>query len=71
MGFAIGFVALGLIMFALSTAVLAIFGFAIKITFSWVWFVVVGVLTAIIVICEFCSSPLAWFKKEKKNVTVS
>lgn len=71
MGFAIGFVALGLIMFVVSSAVLALFGFAIKITFSWVWFLVAGILTAIILICQFVSSPLTWFKKEKKNVTVS
>ena len=72
MAFAIGFVALGAIMIFLSVAALSMFGLVIKVTFSWIWFVVVGICTVIILICAFITAPQEWFKKgRKKNVTVS
>ena len=64
MAFAIGFVALGLVCIVLLTAVGAFFGLVLKVTFSFTWFVVVGLLIAIINICKFVTGPRDFFKKK-------
>lgn len=72
MGFAIGFVVLGLVMMVIGGAAMALFGFAIKITFSWIWFLITGVLIALITICKYVSFPFRLFKKkDRKYDTVS
>ena len=72
MGFAIGFVALGLVTMVIGSALLAFFGLAIKITFSGIWFLVTGILIVIITICKYTSAPFRFFKKkEYKHDAVS
>ena len=67
MGFAIGFVVLGLVMMVIGGAAMALFGFAIKITFSWIWFLITGVLIVLITICKYVSFPFCLFKKKDRN----
>lgn len=67
MGFAIGFVVLGLVIMVIGSAVMAFFGLAIKITFSWIWFLVTGILIALITICKYVSFPFRLFKKKDRN----
>lgn len=72
MGFAIGFVVLGLVMMVIGGAAMALFGFAIKITFSWIWFLITGVLIVLITICKYVSFPFRLLKKkDQKYDTVS
>ena len=72
MGFAIGFVVLGLVMMVIGGAAMALFGFAIKITFSWIWFLITGVLIVLITIRKYVSFPFRLFKKkDQKYDTVS
>ena len=72
MGFAIGFVVLGLVMMVIGGAAMALFGFAIKITFSWIWFLITGVLIVLITICKYVSFPFCLFKKKSQDyATVS
>lgn len=72
MGFAIGFVVLGLVMMVIGGAAMALFGFAIKIIFSWIWFLITGVLIVLITICKYVSFPFSLFKKkDQKYDTVS
>lgn len=65
MAFAIGFVALGLVCIVLLTAVGAFFGLVLKVTFSFTWFVVVGILIGILTICKYIVNPFKFFKKKK------
>lgn len=67
MGFAIGFVALGLIMMVVGSAFLAFFGLAIKITFSGIWFLVTGILILLLTICKYTINPFRIFKKKDRK----
>jgi len=64
MSFAIGFVVLGLACCVLFAALSFVFGFALKCTFTAIWFVVVGLLIAIINICKFVTGPRDFFRKK-------
>ena len=64
MAFAIGFVVLGLACFVIFAALSFLFGFALKCTFTAIWFVVVGLLIAIINICKFVTGPRDFFRKK-------
>ena len=64
MSFAIGFIVLGLVCCVLFAAVSFVFGFALKCTFTAIWFVVAGLLIAIINICKFVTGPRDFFRKK-------
>ena len=68
MGFAIGFVVLGLCMAVLGAALMATFGLATKVTFSFMWFVVTGILIAIITLAKYIINPTLLFKKKGVQV---
>lgn len=64
MAFAIGFVVLGLACFIIFAALSFVFGFALKCTFTAIWFVVVALLIITINICKFVTGPRDFFRKK-------